>query len=117
MPEFLAFPASRPPGRIGYYVGVSFVQAALDKMAAPPAVESDDEDQEQAPAAGAKKRVIGGALSDIQIVPRSLSGKVHPAVLSIFITAESDFGKPSNWGFVLNRCVQVRRQRAGHGTL
>jgi hypothetical protein len=109
VPEFLLFPASRPPGRIGYYIGVSLVQAALDKMAAPPAVDSDDEDdREHAPAPGAKKRVIGGALSDIQIVPRSLSGKVHPAVLSVFAANESDFGKPSNWGFVLDRCVQVR---------
>lgn len=114
IPETLPFTLHRPVGRLAYLFGVALVQAALDKMGRAPLLappEAGDAELEPPPLETVTRAVqFGGALRDDSIVPRSLTSKVHPAVLAVFNSGVVEpAARAMNWGHVLTRCAQVRR--------
>lgn len=91
IPEYLRF-VNRPPSRVGLFIAVAFVQAALLEE----------------PADGEKASRRGGSKPDKSCVPRSPNSKVHDDVSGGLNSCRPSSAPVSKWLDVLAVGVTVR---------
>ena len=86
IPESIPFSGPRTVSRQLLIIGIALVQSSLQSILEHQEAGSSPDGPDAAEAVPRQKGTLGGARSNTEIIPRNLSAKVSPAVISVLNT-------------------------------